>query len=91
MKPDDVILAIDGEDVGCDRTCRLRGDERINMAYLWKRRKVGDDISLTVVREAKRLKVKITLKAYLAKIPGENAFNCHNSYAVFGGAAFVPM
>jgi len=94
LKPGDVILHIDGINVGEDGTVPLspsRPYERINMSYLIKRHKVGTTLTLGIMRDHKLLTLNLTLTPSRYLCPVFESYDAHPSYAVIGGCVFVPV
>ena len=91
---DDVLLKVDGIEVGQDGTVPLssvRPDERISKSHLFTRRRVGHVLDIEVLRDGKpvTLRHKLTPLRYLC--PVHDQFDAHPSYVVCGGCIFVPM
>ena len=91
---DDVLLKVDGIEVGQDGTVPLssvRPDERISKSHLFTRRRVGHVLDIEVLRDGKpvTLKHKLTPLRYLC--PVHDQFDAHPSYVVCGGCIFTPL
>ena len=48
---DDVILSIDGESIASDGTVKFRENERIPWRYLYRRKNVGENVSVEILRK----------------------------------------
>ena len=82
---DDVLLKVDGIEVGQDGTVPLssvRPDERISKSHLFTRRRVGHVLDIEVLRDGKpvTLRHKLTPLRYLC--PVHDQFDAHPSYVV---------
>jgi len=91
---DDVLMTIDGIEVGQDGTVPLsstRPDERISKSHLFTRHGVGHILDIGVLRDGKPivLKHKLTPLRYLC--PVHDQFDAHPSYVVCGGCVFTPL
>ncbi|WP_257263645.1 S1C family serine protease [Endozoicomonas sp. ONNA2] len=61
LQPDDVILELDGYDVGHDKTIVFRGSERVSMNYAVHSRQVGEELGVRVIRDKQALDLVVTL------------------------------
>jgi len=68
IKPDDVILAIEGHQVFNDGRVPFRGDGKIAMGYYVTTRQVGDTISLDILRDGQKKKIDVKLKKYRHRV-----------------------
>eukprot|EP00568_Trieres_chinensis_P000836 CAMPEP_0183300494 /NCGR_PEP_ID=MMETSP0160_2-20130417/6908_1 /TAXON_ID=2839 ORGANISM="Odontella Sinensis, Strain Grunow 1884" /NCGR_SAMPLE_ID=MMETSP0160_2 /ASSEMBLY_ACC=CAM_ASM_000250 /LENGTH=600 /DNA_ID=CAMNT_0025462933 /DNA_START=135 /DNA_END=1937 /DNA_ORIENTATION=- len=91
---DDVLLSIDGVEVGQDGTIplsELRQYERIGKSYLITRKRVGNEVELGMLRSGKPLTMKAVLRPSRYLCPVFDSFDAHPSYVVCGGCVFVPL
>jgi S1-C subfamily serine protease len=91
---DDVLLTIDGIEVGQDGTIPLSADrphERIGMSYLMTRERVGHKLELGIVRAGRPMTIQTVLRPNRYLCPVYDAFDAHSSYLVCGGCVFVPL
>jgi hypothetical protein len=91
---DDVLLSIDGVEVGQDGTIPLSMDrpyERISKSYLITRHRVGMTVELGIVRDGEPMTLQVPLRANRYLCPVYDQFDAHPSYVVCGGCVFVPM
>jgi len=91
---DDVLLTIDGVEVGQDGTIPLSADrpyERIGKSYLITRHRVGHQVELGVIRDGRHMTLPATLRPNRYICPVHDSFDAHPSYVVCGGCVFVPL
>lgn len=101
VKPDDVVLCVDGQQIGNDGTTAFsRG--RIPFNYLLQKYFCGDSFELTLLRKsdsgnAGKLKVQVTLQRNMPFVSPE-AGGPHGMpgsmtprYVIVGGLVFVPL
>ena len=91
LQCNDVLLAINGEEIGYDGTIQLsptRPDERINFRVLITSEKVGTNMTLDVLRSKKRQKLDIILDSTRFLVPQYDDFDASPLYAVCGGCVF---
>lgn len=94
LEVDDVLLSIDGIEVGQDGTIPLSTDrpyERISKSYLITRHRVGKTVELGIVRDGEPMTLQVPLRANRYLCPVYDQFDAHPSYVVCGGCVFVPM
>jgi len=91
--PGDIILALDGCDVGNDGEVALEPNWRVSFEYLIDRMQVGDTVTVDLLRDGQRLTVSVPLigaekdRAHLVRNFGEEK----PSYHVIGGFVFSPL
>jgi S1-C subfamily serine protease len=92
LRSEDVILAIEGEDVAYDGTISLRKNQRTYFGYLLQNKQLGENVLLTIKRDGKTSDVKIELtksSGFARLVPG-----LHESkprYYILGGLVFQPL
>ena len=94
VEVDDVLMTIDGIDVGQDGTVPLsddRPDERISMFYLHTKHNPGHEVELGILRKGEPMAVRQALKPRRYLCPMYDSFDAHASYVVCGGCVFVPL
>ena len=94
LQVDDVLLSIDGIEVGQDGTIPLSSDrpyERISKSYLITRHRVGKSVDLGIIRDGEEMTLQVPLRANRYLCPVYDQFDAHPSYVVCGGCVFVPM
>lgn len=95
LQVDDVLMTIDGVEVGQDGTVPLsasRPDERISKSHLFTQgTKVGQKIQLGILRAGQQMIVqhKLVPLRYLCAV--HDSYDAHPSYVVSGGCVFVPL
>ncbi len=86
----DVILALDGEEVGPDGTVRLRKGELVDHSYRVALRHVGERFRVTVLRDRKRVELEVELSGPALLVP-EDKYDVSPTYFLFGGLLFAPL
>jgi len=90
LKEGDVLLAIDGEEVGPDGTLTLRRGELVDHSFRVALRHVGEKIKLSILRERKRLELDVLLTGPSLLVP-EDRYDVMPTYFIFGGVLFAPL
>mmetsp|Transcript_19849 Transcript_19849/g.44233 ORF Transcript_19849/g.44233 Transcript_19849/m.44233 type:complete len:720 (+) Transcript_19849:118-2277(+) len=91
---DDVLLSIDGVEVGQDGTIPLSEDrpyERIGKSYLITRHRVGKMVELGIIRKGEPMTLQVPLRPNRYLCPVYDTFDAHSSYVICGGCVFVPV
>lgn len=91
--PGDVILSIDGSNVGNDGAIELENGESTACRHAFQMRQIGEETRLSILRDGREMEVKIPLTK------AEGAFDLISSdppeaaprYLVFGGVVFTPV
>ena len=91
----DVILTIDGHEVGDDFTVKLRGEELVRADYLVTGKRAGESTAFGLFRCGKLSKVSVSLVPLPAPIPRFPGVNqpggCQPTWLIVGGLVFVPL
>ena len=93
MRPDDVLVEIDGVDVGQDGTAELPGrpGERIYFSYLTSRLRPGQAARVTVLRGGAPLNLDVVLESSRLLIPRQDGYDAKPGYVLCGGCVFMPL
>jgi len=92
LKVDDVLVAVDGVEIGQDATVPLRGNERIHFSHLVTKRLAGHEaVQLGVRRQGVEIKVEIKLEPERWLVPRYDGYDAAPEYLIFGGLVFVPL
>jgi hypothetical protein len=92
LQVDDVLVSVDGIEIGQDATVPLRGNERIHFSHLVTRRVAEQEVvKLGVRRQGVEVEVEIQLKTDRWLVPRFDGYDAHPEYAIFGGLVFVPL
>lgn len=91
LRTDDVLLAVDGVEIGQDATVPLRNNERINFLHLVTRQKSLDTVTVKVAREGRDEEVKIELRPDRWVVPRMDGYDAAPEYFIVGGLVFVPL
>ncbi|PRW60277.1 Protease Do-like 9 [Chlorella sorokiniana] len=88
LQPDDIILSIDGVDVGNDGTVPFRHGERVDFKYVVTQKHIGDAMKLRILRGGEEQELEITLSAYQYLVP-PHLRESKPSYFIVGGLVFT--
>ncbi len=92
LRSEDVILAVDGEDVAYDGTIAFRKGQRTYFGYIVQNKQVGETVHLDLKRGGKNLSLEIPLTREIGfdrLVP----FNHEEKpkYFIYGGVVFQPL
>ncbi|MFO0552676.1 MAG: trypsin-like peptidase domain-containing protein [Polyangiaceae bacterium] len=90
LEEGDVILSIDGEDIGPDGTVELRKGELVDHSHRIAVKSIGERVRFGILRQGRRLEVTITLKRPSLLVP-EDQYDVKPTFFVFGGFLFAPL
>jgi S1-C subfamily serine protease len=86
----DVILSVDGVAIGEDGTFAFRLAERLAMPHLITMKQAQEIIGLNIVREGKRMDVRVALTDFTPLVPYPNQFDKPPFY-IYGGMVFTVL
>ncbi|KAL8273162.1 hypothetical protein Esti_002920 [Eimeria stiedai] len=90
LKPEDVILAVEGVDVAEDGTVHFRDMERVSVSHVIANKFMGETLRLTVLRDRRVQDVVVPLEAEHSLIP-KHQWGRKARYLVYGGLVFCPL
>ena len=92
LKPDDVIVEIDGKKIYSNAKIEFRDKEFTSFNYLVQEHQVGDDLNIKILRNGRKLgyKVKLSKTAKELKLINPTKFKNKLTYYIYGGFVFVP-
>lgn len=91
LQPDDVIVAIDGKDVGDDGSVELRQSELVGFSFLITCKRAGASTSFSVMRAGERVELSGTLQPLPPVLPCVSGFDCSAEYVIVGGLVFTRL
>lgn len=92
LQVDDVLVSIDGVEIGQDATVPLRGNERIHFLHLVTRRLAGRDVAtVKVLRNGIELELAIGLRPDRWLAPRIDGYDAAPEYLIAGGLVFMPL
>lgn len=94
LQGDDVLLGINGCDIGMDGTIQLsdtRPDERINYRSLVTCQRVGSKVKLDVLRKKQRKELEVVLDMSRFIVSQYDDYDALPLYCVVGGCVFSPL
>ena len=93
LRPDDVLLAINGNPIADDATIAFRPGERTHFAYYIQKQQVGGTVNIDILCEGERSQLEIPLRHALERdwlVPLE-MYDVLPTYYIYGGVVFVPL
>lgn len=90
VRPEDVILAVDGTAVTEDLTMPHERLGRVQLEYLVQMKQVGEEMELTLLREGEAITRTVRLNNEPALVPG-TYHESRGSYFIVGGLVFQPL
>jgi len=92
LKKDDIILSVDGQQIGNDGTIHFRdGGERISFRYALLNKFEGEPVTFKILRDGEVLsdevEVKVVKPGLLSAVPA-NQYDVFPSYFIFAGLVF---
>lgn len=93
IKPDDIILSINGQDIANNGTIKFRKDERTSYVYLLQKKYINDTIKMKVLREKELIDLDIILSRpinYCRLVPYQ-IYDTAPTYYISGGLVFEPL
>ncbi|PSC68151.1 protease Do-like 9 [Micractinium conductrix] len=88
LRPDDILMKIDGIEVGNDGTVPFRHGERVDFKWVVTQKHVGDTVRLSVMRGSKEQELQVKLSQYQYLIP-PHLREAKPSYFMVGGLVFT--
>jgi hypothetical protein len=90
IKRDDVILAVDGVPVANDCTIPLPGSVRADFFCAIEQKQIGDQVALTIWRDAREQNVSLVLSDYNLLV-SQPSYLRRCRYRIAGGIVFQPV
>jgi len=90
LEENDVILSIDGVNIGNDGTVPFGNKGRIEASYIVSSKFVGDTVSLKVLRNGHAMDISFPLKKEAYIVP-ESQYDVRPKYYIFGGVVFTVL
>ena len=90
LKPGDVIMEIDGHNIGHDGKIALTEEVRVESSHVEYLKQVGEKISLKLLRDGKTVITKLTLGPR-KKRANHKEYDILPTYFVFAGLVFQPL
>ena len=90
LRPRDVLLAIDGRRIANDLTVAWPGVGRVDYELTCQSKQIGDTISVTILRDGRKLKKTIELTPHTPLVPGRRTTDWPR-YFQFAGLLFQPL
>ena len=94
LKKEDIITSIDGHKIESDGTVEFRSKQYTHFKYFIDLHQYGDEVSLTVLREGKKLNLKVKLPETSSREHSTYAqleYDKMPSYFMLGGYVFSPL
>lgn len=93
LRPGDIILSIDGQNVENDGTIEFRPGERTFSGYLIQNKYINDAVVLGILREKSPMDVEITLTTPMnsGRLVPDERYDEPPTYYIIGGLVFEPL
>ena len=89
LRPGDVLMSVDGFEIGRDLTIETPDLGRIAASYAARRRQVGETVRLVLERDGERIERDVVLRATDPLVPDTQ--HGPPSYFIYGGLVFQPL
>lgn len=89
IRPGDVLLQFDGENIGLDGTVPFRTGERVSFSYLVTQKFVGEPVEVLLLRDGAEIRCELALSQPAPLIPPHLGGRTP-SYLVVAGLVFTP-
>jgi len=89
LKPEDVILEVDGHAIADDNSVSTKEIKKVATNYVIKKHYIGEKVHFKILRQGKEMELEVPLKKYIAKIPFEH--EKMPRYYIFAGMVFTPL
>lgn len=90
LKPDDVLLEVDGLPVGSDGTV-VYGSNRVAVSTAFQAPQSGQTVKLKVLRERQPLELELPVSVYEGDRLAGNQYDAPPRYVIHGGLVFTPL
>jgi S1-C subfamily serine protease len=93
LRPGDIILSIDGQNVENDGTIEFRPGERTFSGYLIQNKYIDDTAALRILREKSPVEAEITLTTPMnfGQLVPDERYDDPPTYYITGGLVFEPL
>ena len=93
LKPEDIILSINGKNVENDGTVEFRKGERTFFGYLLQKKFINDKTHFEILREKNVLGIEITLSKPMncGRLVPYEQYDVAPTYYILGGLVFEPL
>ena len=94
LKKDDIITAIDGHKIESDGTVSFRENQYTHFKYYVDMHQYGDEVALDIIRDGKKMSLKVNLSAENSKENSSLAefeYDKMPTYFMLGGYVFTPL
>ena len=90
IKPDDVILAVDGVKIENDGTVPYGSRGRLDMSFITDLKYTGDKVKIDILRDKKPTKLNVVMTNYVPILP-RIEYDVKPTYYIYGGVVFTPL
>jgi S1-C subfamily serine protease len=93
LRPEDVLLTIDGKTIENDGTIEFRKGERTFFGYILQKKQIGASVDLTLLRRGHILRERIDLTRPLdhERLVPHTRYDRPPTYYIVGGLVFEPL
>lgn len=90
LRPRDVLLSVDGRAIANDVTVFWEGIGRVDYEITYQSKQIGESVTVTLLRDGKKLKKKVPLRPHTPLVPGRRT-SAWPRYYQFAGLVFQPL
>ncbi len=93
LKPEDILLSIEGNNVENDGTITFRKGERTSFGYLIQEKYINDTVQFEILRENKimNIDIKLTKPLNVGRLVPYQLYDAAPTYYILGGLVFEPL
>ena len=93
LKPEDILLSIEGNNVENDGTITFRKGERTSFGYLIQEKYINDTVQFEILRENSimNIDIKLTKPLNVGRLVPYQLYDAAPTYYILGGLVFEPL
>jgi hypothetical protein len=93
IKPDDVLISVDGKEIAYDGTIEFRPRERTSFALAVEGKQIGEKVTFEILRNGERISVEVplTCNGDGYGLVADRRYDVNPNYLVYGGIIFTPL
>ncbi len=93
LESGDVLLSVEGQEIGDDGTVEFRSGERTHYAHFIQQKQIGESVRLEILRDGEMREVDIRLNRALHDefLVPRDRYDILPTYYLFGGLVFTPL
>ena len=93
LQMNDVLLSIEGYEIGNDGTIEFRTHERTQLNYIVQEKQIGENIQMNILRNGEKISLDVNLFRSSKKdqLVSMEEYETLPSYYIYGGLVFCPL